>query len=150
MKWYYTKNQKQQGPVTKDDLLRILNDGTLATTELAWNKEMDEWKPIQEIEMLLKTYPMAEEPSTQPPRDTTTVRRRRDKGDYKIAEWAVKTYDSEPSSAPPNYLWQSLLITLFCCQPLGLIGLFYANRAQSLERSGWNSLHQTMRTFSSD
>ena len=96
MKWYYTKNQKQQGPVTKDDLLRILNDGTLATTELAWNKEMDEWKPIQEIEILLKTYPMAEEPSTRPPRDTTTVRRRRDKGDYKIAEWAVKTSDSEP------------------------------------------------------
>jgi hypothetical protein len=136
MKWYYTKNQKQQGPVTKDDLLRILNDGTLATTELAWNKEMDEWKPIQEIEILLKTYPMVEEPSTQPPRDTTPVRRRRDKGDYKIAEWAVKTSDSEPSSAPPNYLWQSLLITLFCCQPLGLIGLFYANRAQSLEKSG--------------
>ena len=41
MKWYYTKNQKQQGPVTKDDLLKMLNDGTLATTELAWNKEMD-------------------------------------------------------------------------------------------------------------
>ena len=33
--WYYTKNQKQQGPATKDDLLRMLDDGTLATTELA-------------------------------------------------------------------------------------------------------------------
>jgi len=136
MKWYYTKNQKQQGPVTKDDLLRMLSDGTIDTTELAWNKELDEWKTIQEIDILFKTYPKVEEPSTQASRDTTPVRRRRDKGDYKIAEWAVRTSDSEPSSAPPNYLWQALLITLFCCQPLGLIGLFYANRAQSLEKSG--------------
>ena len=136
MKWYYTKNQKKQGPVTKDDLLKMLNDGTLATTELAWSKEMDGWKPIQEIEILLKTDLKVEEPSTQAPRDTTPVRRRRSKGGYKIAEWAVKTSDSKPSSAPPNYLWQSLLITLFCCQPLGLIGLFYASKAQSLEESG--------------
>ena len=114
----------------------MLNDGTLATTELAWNKEMDGWKPIQEIEILLKTNPKVEEPSTQPPRDTTPVRRHRDRCDYKIAEWAVKTSDSKPSSAPPNYLWQSLLITLFCCQPLGLIVLFYASKAQSLEESG--------------
>jgi len=35
MNWYYTKNQKQQGSATKDDLLRMLDDGTLATTELA-------------------------------------------------------------------------------------------------------------------
>ncbi|MDG2400041.1 MAG: GYF domain-containing protein [Akkermansiaceae bacterium] len=138
MKWYYTKNQKQQGPVTKDDLLRMLNDGTLAATDLAWNKEMDDWKPIQEIEILLKKYPNIEETSTQPSHDSTLVRRRRDKGDYKIAEWAVKTLDSKPSAAP-TYLWQSLLITLFCCQPLGILGVFYANRVQLLERSGRRS-----------
>ena len=97
MKWYYTKNQMQQGPVTKDDLLRMLSDGTIDTTELAWNKELDEWKTIQEIDILFKTYPKVEEPSTQASRDTTPVRRRRDKGDYKIAEWAVRTSDSEPS-----------------------------------------------------
>ncbi|MDB4362244.1 CD225/dispanin family protein [Akkermansiaceae bacterium] len=136
MKWYYTKDQKQQGPVTKDDLLRMLSDGTIDITELAWNKELDEWKTIQEIDILFKTYTKVEEPSTQASRDTTPVERRRDKGDYKIAEWAVRTSDSEPSSAPPTYLWQALLITLFCCQPLGLIGLFYANRAQSLEKYG--------------
>ena len=139
MKWYYTKNQKQYGPVTQDDLLRMLTDGILATTELAWNKEMDDWKPIQNIEILSKTYPKIEEISAETPHDTTPVKRRRNKGDYKIAEWAVETLDSKPSSAPPSYLWQSLLITLFCCQPLGLIGFFYANKAQSLERSGRRS-----------
>ena len=73
MKWYYTKNQKQYGPVTQDDLLRMLTDGILATTELAWNKEMDDWKPIQEIGILLKKYPNIEETSTQPPHDSTVV-----------------------------------------------------------------------------
>ena len=70
---FYNRDLLQQGPATKDDLLRMLDDGTLATTELAWNKEMDDWKPIQEIGILLKKYPNIEETSTQPPHDSTVV-----------------------------------------------------------------------------
>ena len=34
---------------------------------------MDDWKPIQEIGILLKNYPNIEETSTQPPYDSTVV-----------------------------------------------------------------------------
>jgi hypothetical protein len=32
----------------------------------------------------------------------------------------------------PNYMTQSILITIFCCMPLGIIGIFKANKVNRL------------------
>ena len=73
MNWHYSKDGEERGPFSTDELLAMLEDRTINYTELAWNKEMDDWKPIQEIGILLKKYPNIEETSTQPPHDSTVV-----------------------------------------------------------------------------
>lgn len=41
-----------------------------------------------------------------------------------------------PSTPPTTYLWQSILVTIFCCLPFGIVGIVYASRVESLWYSG--------------
>lgn len=41
-----------------------------------------------------------------------------------------------PSNKPENYLVQSILVTLCCCLPFGIVSIVYAARVDSLWRAG--------------
>jgi len=34
-------------------------------------------------------------------------------------------------SQPKNYLIESILVTIFCCQPFGIVGIVYASQVNS-------------------
>ena len=40
---------------------------------------------------------------------------------------------------PPTYLWQSIVATLFCCQPFGIVGIVFA--AMSMSATGQGRWH---------
>ncbi|RNC64307.1 CD225/dispanin family protein [Proteiniphilum sp. X52] len=44
-------------------------------------------------------------------------------------------YDIPPLK-PGNWLWQSILATLFCCMPFGVVGIIYAAKVDSLYFNG--------------
>ncbi|MDB4646734.1 CD225/dispanin family protein [Akkermansiaceae bacterium] len=37
---------------------------------------------------------------------------------------------------PPNYLWQSIVCTLLCCLPFGIVGIVYAAKVDGLSVTG--------------
>jgi hypothetical protein len=37
---------------------------------------------------------------------------------------------------PPTYLWQSIVVTILCCLPLGIPGIVYASQVENRWRSG--------------
>tara|TARA_R110001583_G_scaffold4351_2_gene25206 strand:+ start:44996 stop:45265 length:270 start_codon:yes stop_codon:yes gene_type:complete len=37
---------------------------------------------------------------------------------------------------PKNYLIESILVTVFCCQPFGIVGIVYASQVNSKYASG--------------
>ena len=41
-----------------------------------------------------------------------------------------------PPLKPSNWLWQSILVTIFCCLPFGIIGIVYAVKVDSLYYRG--------------
>jgi len=47
-----------------------------------------------------------------------------------------KTPHHHTHPMPPTYLWQSVLVTLFCCLPLGLIAIFFASQVASRWHKG--------------
>lgn len=49
-------------------------------------------------------------------------------GNYRI-------FDDRPSSCPNNYLWLSILVTILCCMPFGIVGIVYSTKVDS----SWNS-----------
>ncbi len=41
-------------------------------------------------------------------------------------------YDDIPPLKPNNWLWQSIVATLFCCNVLGIVGIVYAAKVDVL------------------
>jgi hypothetical protein len=39
-------------------------------------------------------------------------------------------------SQPKNYLVESILVTIFCCQPFGIVGIVFASQVNSKYTSG--------------
>ncbi len=44
--------------------------------------------------------------------------------------------DDIPPLKPSNWLWQSIVATIFCCIPFGIAGIVYAARVDSLYFNG--------------
>jgi uncharacterized protein DUF4339 len=58
--WWYISNGKRRGPVSPDELQRLLNEGTVTATSPLWKTGMKEWLPaaqIDEVVPLLKSLP---------------------------------------------------------------------------------------------
>ena len=47
--WFYFKNEQQCGPVSRDEIARLLTAGDLTTDTMVWSEGMEHWKPIRQI-----------------------------------------------------------------------------------------------------
>jgi len=47
--WYYMRDTEQVGPVSPEELLRLMATGTLAADVYVWAEGMSEWRPASEI-----------------------------------------------------------------------------------------------------
>jgi len=47
--WYYSRDNRQYGPVDEQALRGLFLDGTLTEESLLWNKSLDEWRPARVI-----------------------------------------------------------------------------------------------------
>src|SRR5262250_2463246 len=52
-KWWYISNSERKGPVSEDDLQRLMIDGALTSSALVWQAGMAHWRPIEEIAALV-------------------------------------------------------------------------------------------------
>lgn len=127
MDWFYSKNGTQQGPVSLDELMRKKQSGEVLPTDLVWKQGMPDWKPLSQVAELgggttpsVPSYvPNAPSPYSQNP----------------TASYAPSGI---PGSVPniPNYLWQSIAVTLLCCIPFGVVAIVYATKVDGLVARG--------------
>lgn len=67
MNWYYGVNQQQYGPVSFEDLLRLVKEGRLLPTDLVWNPDMGEqWVEARTVPGLILQGPPASVPVEAP------------------------------------------------------------------------------------
>lgn len=45
--WYYVKDGKQQGPIKKEKLIKLVQEGALSPDTLVWSKGMSGWTEVQ-------------------------------------------------------------------------------------------------------
>lgn len=122
--WYYSKNGTQLGPVAQGELLAKLSSGEVAQSDLVWKEGMADWLPasqVAELKVLASASPPAHGgASAQAPVSP-------------YAAPAVTTYGNEP--VIPNYLWQSIVVTLLCGL-LGVPAIVYAAKVDGLKARG--------------
>jgi hypothetical protein len=152
--WYFAKNNQQQGPVPLATVADMLRSGQLAATDLVWKPGMANWTPAGQVPELgggatqgaagvpaapqggAQAYgqpqpygqpqgygqPQAQYPYGQP------------QGQYGYPQ-QPGYYGQQPQryaeGTVPNYLIQSILATIFCCWPMGIVAIIYAAQVNS-------------------
>lgn len=105
--YYIVRNGIQEGPFTTEEL----RTKQITPETMVWTEGMTDWQParqIPELSELLATIPPTFEGSstdTQAPQSMNTM--------------------------PPSYLVWSILVTILCCLPGGIISIIYAAQVSS-------------------
>lgn len=123
--WFYSINGAQNGPVELEALKTMQAAGQFAADSLFWREGMAEWKPWQEVPEL------AGSPSL-----VTGAASSSGGGIYAPPGANALGQTASPHLRPPNYLWQSIVCTVMCCWPFGVVGIVYAAKVNGLYDTG--------------
>ncbi len=95
---------KEYGPVSVQQMQQWLAEGRLNQQSKVLPEGQEDWKTVAEIPELANA-----------PTGT-----------------AMPRLPSQPVSGDlPNYLWQSIVVTLCCCLPFGVVAIVYAAQVKS-------------------
>jgi hypothetical protein len=126
MQWYYSKNGTQLGPVEQGELVARMATGEVTASDLVWREGMADWTPSGQISGLREQVAAAAPSLSQS--DGSGV------SPYAPPHAGAQ---GSPYAAPiPNYLWQSIVVTILCCWPLGIPAIVYAAKVDSLKARG--------------
>lgn len=130
MEWYYAKNGRQLGPVDHAGLVRRIAAGEVAPTDLVWRDGMADWTPAGQIPEL----------SVAPAAGATEMSASEQGAVDPASPYAPPAVGWSPPNPElvmiPNYLWQSILVTVLCCWPFGIPAIVYAAKVDGLKARG--------------
>lgn len=120
--WYYSKNGMQMGPVSQEELSGKAKVGEVIPSDLIWKEGMTDWKPLAQV----PEFQIAGGLTTPPPIGV---------GSVPMQQPPMYPAGYAPSSVP-NYLWQSIVVTVLCCLPFGVVSIVYATKVDALLAQG--------------
>lgn len=132
MKWYYSKNGTQLGPVEQDELISKIASGEVSPSDLVWKDGMGDWMPVSRIsELSVASTQVSASQSVSPPADGNVMGT-----PYSSPMAASQSPTPYGGPAIQNYLWQSIVVTILCCWPLGIPAIVYAAKVEGLKSRG--------------
>lgn len=120
--WYYSKNGMQLGPLSQEELSLKVKGGEIHSSDLIWREGMADWKPLAQV----PEFQGLASPSTPPPVGM---------GSVPIPQPVAYPSGYAPGTVP-NYLWQSIVVTVLCCLPFGVVSIVHAAKVDSLVAQG--------------
>jgi len=123
--WYFAKDEKKFGPMGLADLQHRIATGEVEATDLVWGQGDADWRPAGEVPELFPS-PNAgpgAPPPPPPPRGSSD------------APWPAPAESRRRAARHvhvPTYLWQSIVVTIFCCLPFGIVAIVYAAKVDGL------------------
>lgn len=118
--WHYSKDGTQYGPVDETALRAKLAGGEISPNDLVWRDGMRDWLPAGQVQEFAGGLPAVS--PYQPPMHAGS------------RPHAVAPMGYAPPV--PNYLWQSIVVTVLCCWPLGIPAIVYAAKVDGLRARG--------------
>lgn len=128
MQWYYSKGGTQLGPVEESELRAKLGSGEVSAADLVWRDGMTDWLPAAKVAEFAVQSPLPAATSAVPPAIGGVVN-----SPYSPP---IQQSPAAYASNIPNYLWQSIVVTILCCWPLGIPAIVYAAKVDSLKARG--------------
>lgn len=122
MEYYFYLNDRneQQGPISADQLA---SRGVTLNTKV-WKQGMSQWQSVSEIPELVALFEQQQRGATPPPPPPA---------------FDTVPPTPRPQPVPPkpdNLLVWSILTTVLCCLPLGIVAIVYSSKVDSLWTEG--------------
>lgn len=133
MQWYYSKNGTQLGPVDESALRSKLASGELSPSDLVWREGLADWLPAARVPEFQSSPTAAAPGPLSPPVSAPPL------GQPQPQPYSPPLAHGTPSPQAlqiPNYLWQSIVVTLLCCLPFGIVGIVFAAKVDGLKQAG--------------
>jgi len=114
-KYFYMEGNQKLGPFTLEELKKR----NIRRETPVWCHPMPDWKPAGEMPELEEVFSMI------PP-------------DYKSGASGQNSsaFTGSKPIMPKSWLIESILVTIFCCLPFGIVGVVYASRVDSKYAQG--------------
>ena len=125
MEWYYAKHGEKQGPVSLATLRSMVVTGEVAQTDLVWKKGMADWVPAGQVGEI--SGGDSEPPATPVASPASGSQ---------IPQAEVGIAGPVAHERIPNYLVQSILVTILCCWPFGIPAIIAAAKVDGLVARG--------------
>lgn len=127
--YYIADNGQPTGPFT---LEQIRDFHTLAHNTLVWNETMTEWTPagqIPELVEIINQQWSSHQPLGQTPPAYSTNQAYAQNNNAQ--QQYYPPYPGVRPIMPKTWLAESILVTLFCCLPFGIVGIVKASNVSS-------------------
>lgn len=121
-KYFYADGENSKGPFSLDELK---SKGITSNTKV-WCEGMTDWVPasqVSDLKDLLRLSP--------PPLGTESRAENRNDNYLKNNNYNKNTMENSTQQPPKTWLVESILVTLFCCLPLGIAGIVNASKVES-------------------
>jgi hypothetical protein len=109
--YYYTDGKERYGPFTLDQL----RDRKISQETLIWKEGLPDWMAAKNMSDLNSLFQAVENFHAPIPPPFA----------YQVQEFP-----------PKNWLVESILVTIFCCLPFGIVGIINATKVETLWNSG--------------
>ena len=109
--YYFTDGKERFGPFTIDQL----KEKNISESTLVWKDGLPDWVPARNLSDLEALF--VKSPPIPPPASTAYI---------------------NPTLVVPPKTWliESILVTIFCCLPFGIVGIVNATKVETLWYSG--------------
>lgn len=90
--WHYSRNGKQHGPVSVNELRELAADGQLQRDDLVWREGMTDWMPAEKVKGLFDEVSAKKPPklpSTPPPEISVRIVEPKPSKMASVAKWAT-------------------------------------------------------------
>lgn len=109
--YYYTDGKKRFGPFTIDEL----KDKQITPETLVWKEGLPDWVPATTLSDLQILFPVEE---------------------HEVNVGGTVLKGQQLVLPPKNWLVESVLVTIFCCLPLGIVGIILSLLVDTMWREG--------------
>ena len=130
MQWYYSKNGSQIGPIDQNELLTKISSGEMLQSDLVWREGMADWLPVSKVNELIMTT------QSRPAIPSVANVGNGMRTPYAPPATQMQVPAPQGGAEIPNYLWQSIVVTILCCWPFGIPAIVFAAKVEGLKSRG--------------
>lgn len=131
--YYYADGQERRGPV---DMATLRSVGITRET-LVWREGMPDWRPAGDVPELASFFTLPGRKAGPPPIEERPPREREssplhdEPSGARLPQRRSREDELARTSPPKTYLVESIVATILCCLPFGVVGIVNASRVES-------------------